>query len=255
MGASIDVTVTAKTADGTVIEDALVLLKAKPWATLEGTDISLNENGASADTITRTTGSFITDGFDDADFVTVKNSATPANDGTYAIVSVVALTITLAIGDLTADDSSNANLAIAGTGPFPVEDIVTIVNSGTTATVTHTAHGMASNDYVDIVGGSLWANQGVFQITYINANSYSYTMLSTPGSSPTGTITSTFVALYGLTNASGIRTTSRVYGGDQPVTGWVRKSSASPFLQEAPLDGTVDSVDGFVATGVLISDE
>jgi hypothetical protein len=83
---------------------------------------------------------------------------------------------------------------------------------------------------------------------------YEYTMLSTPGSSPTGTIKSTFVALYGLT-VSGEVTTQRVYGLDQPVTGWIRKSSGSPFLQEAPLDGIVDAADGFTATGVLISDE
>ena len=173
VGASVDVTVTAKTADGTVIENALVFLKA-------------------------------------------------------------------------AD----------GTGDFPFEEVVTsITNVGTLATVAHTGHGMASNDYVDIQGASLPANNGTYQITVNTVDEYEYTMLSTPGSSPTGTITSTFVALFGLTNASGIKTTSRVYGSDQPVTGWVRKSTTTPLYQEAPLDGDVDAVDGFNQTGVLISDE
>ena len=114
---------------------------------------------------------------------------------------------------------------------------------------------MASNDKVEIQGASLQANNGVYSITYISTSSYSYTMGSTPGSSPTGTITSTFVALAGLTNASGILTTSREYSTDQPVTGWGRKSTASPFYKSAPLSGYVDIADGYTATAVMIIDE
>ena len=141
-----------------------------------------------------------------------------------------------------------------GTGPFPYQDTVTIVNSGTTATVTHTAHGMATNDKTEIRGASLAANNGVFQITVTGVNTYTYTMGSTPGSSPTGTITSTFVALEGLTVA-GVISTSRVYPTDQPVVGWARKSSASPYYKTGPLSGTVDSADGYNNTAVLILDE
>ena len=141
-----------------------------------------------------------------------------------------------------------------GTGPFPYQDVVTIVNSGTTATVTHASHGMATNDKVEIRGASLPANNGVFSITYISTSSYSYTMGSTPGSSPTGTITSTFVALEGLTVA-GVLSTSRVYSTDQPVTGWARKSSSSPYYKTGPLSGVVDSADGYNNTAVLILDE
>jgi hypothetical protein len=69
---------------------------------------------------------------------------------------------------------------------------VTISNSGTTATVTHTAHGRNSGDRALIAGASLSANNGVFTITSTGANTYTYTMGSSPGSSPTGTITATF---------------------------------------------------------------
>ena len=141
-----------------------------------------------------------------------------------------------------------------GTGPFPYQDTVTIVNSGTTATVTHNSHGMLTNDKVEIRGASLAANNGVFSITYISDNSYSYTMGSSPGSSPTGTITCTFVALEGLTVA-GVISTSRVYSSDQPVVGWARKSSASPFYKTGPLSGAVDSTDGYNNTAVLTADE
>lgn len=142
-------------------------------------------------------------------------------------------------------------------GPFPVSVTVTIANSGATATVTHTAHGMATDDYVQIVGGSLSANQGVFQITKINDDSYSYTLNESPlpGGSPTGTITATFVALYGTTDGNGQVTTSRVYSANQAVEGWTRKSSTAPFYQEGPLTGEIDSITGYNAVAVMVSDE
>ncbi len=142
-----------------------------------------------------------------------------------------------------------------GDGPFPFEETVNgIVNVGTLATVDHTGHGMASNDRVYIKGASLLANNGVFQITVNGVDEYEYTMGSTPGSSPTGTILSTFVALYGF-SSSGIVTTSREYGDIQPVVGWVRKSTGSPYYKSGPLVGEVDDEDGFGATAVLILDE
>lgn len=142
------------------------------------------------------------------------------------------------------------------TGPFPYQESVTIVNSGTTATVAHTGHGMATNDYVVIEGASLQANNGVFQITVNGVDEYEYTMSSTPGSSPTGAITSTFVALYGLSNSSGIVTTSREYGDDQPVSGWARKStSVGQLYKPGPISETIDAENGMTTSAILIADE
>lgn len=142
-----------------------------------------------------------------------------------------------------------------GTGPFPYQDSITISNSGTTATVTHTSHGMATNDKVEVKGAEYDDNTGIKQITKISDDSYSYTMSSSPGDgSVSGTITATFVALNGLTT-SGVLSTSRVYATDQPVEGWARKSSASPYYKSGPLSGAVDSADGYSNTAVLISDE
>lgn len=144
-----------------------------------------------------------------------------------------------------------------GTGPFPFEDSVTITRSGTTATVAHTAHGMATNDKVTLVGitDKVEDNGTVFQITVTGANSYTYATTNSGSTNYTGTITSTFVALNGLTNASGILSTSRVYPSAQPVVGWTRKSSASPYLQEGVLVGEVSSSTGFSGTAVMLADE
>ena len=145
-----------------------------------------------------------------------------------------------------------------GTGPFPFEETVTsITRATTTATVTHTAHGMASNDKIVLQGitDKTEDNFTVKQITVTGANTYTYTTTDSGSTSYTGTIKSTFVALNGLTNASGIISLSRVYATDQPVTGWARKSTSSPLLQEGVLVGVVDSADGFNGTAVMLSDE
>lgn len=171
--------------------------------------------------------------------------------------SSVDITVTVKTAEGTLVEGARVMVrASNGTGPFPYQESVTIVNSGTTATVAHTGHGMATNDYVDIKGASLAANNGVFQITVTGVDEYTYTMSSTPGSSPTGTITSTFVALYGVSNASGIVTTSREYGDDQPVTGWARKSSvAGQLYKQGPISETIDAENGMTTSAILIADE
>lgn len=146
-------------------------------------------------------------------------------------------------------------LASDGTGPMPYEETVTIVNSSTTATVSHTAHGMATNDKVQIKGASLWQNNGVFSITRTNDNEYTYIMPEAPGSSPTGTIKATYVALFGTTNSSGFITDSRVFTSDQPVIGRVRKSTGSPIYKTSGIVGTIDSETGFSATIQMVPDE
>jgi hypothetical protein len=209
-------------------------------------DVHLNNSGTNID-VSKTNGS------DPTNYV-----ATGGGTVTFVGAAVVA---TIHAIDEDGNDVENARvflIASDGTGPFPFEDTVTISNSGTTATVTHTAHGMATNDYVNIdLSGSgsektHYQNDGVFQITVTGTNTYTYTMLSAPGSSPTGTIKATFVAVTGLTNSSGVKAAAaRVYASDQNVTGWIRKT---PTYKTAKLFGTVDDVNGYSATGVLVSD-
>jgi len=145
-----------------------------------------------------------------------------------------------------------------GTGPFPFEETVTsITRSGTTATVSHTAHGMGTNDKAIFEGitDKTEDNYSVKQITVSDANTYTYTTTDSGSTNYTGTIKTTFVALKGLTNASGIITLSRVYTSNQPVVGWSRKSTSSPFLQEGVLVGEVDSTTGFSGVAVMLTDE
>jgi len=145
-------------------------------------------------------------------------------------------------------------------GALPVEESVTIARTGspeTLAIVSHTGHGMITNDYVAIDGADQPEYNGVKQITKIDDNSYSFVCDSSPlpTTPATGTITATFVALYGLTNASGVVSTSRSYAVNQPVSGWARKSTSTPFYKEGPLNGIVDTGTGFNQSAVMVLDE
>lgn len=134
---------------------------------------------------------------------------------------------------------------------------VSITGTGTTATVSHTAHGMITGDYVIIEGVTNDDDyNGVFEITKTGDNSYTYTTTETLDSSPaTGTIKATFALISGTTNASGQVSDIRSLGSNQPISGWARKSSGSPYYQQGVISGTVDSSSGFSVTIQLARDE
>lgn len=194
---------------------------------------------------------------------TVSYKKVRAGDTVSIVVDPV--TISVNVKNTLGANIQNARVILKasdGTGPFPFEESVTIVNSGATATVTHTdgTHGMATNDKVVISGASLEANNGIFTITVTGTATYTYTMGSSPGSSPTGTIISTFVALSGLTDVNGNLSTTRVFPTNQPVVGWVRKHSTPPNYtppnyKTGPIGGSINSTTGFTANVQLVSDD
>lgn len=72
------------------------------------------------------------------------------------------------------------------------ESVTSITSYGTTCTVTLTSHGFVTNNYVTIAGANEAAYNGKFQITYVDADTFTYTASSTPSATPaTGTITAT----------------------------------------------------------------
>ena len=140
---------------------------------------------------------------------------------------------------------------------YPYQASVNITGSGTTATVAHTTHGLATNDNVVIRGANEDVYNGAYQITVTGVSAYTYTTNETIGTSPaTGTITSTFAVINDITSATGVLTDSRTYAsGDQLITGKVRKASATPLYRQQPINETIDSADGLSITVQLISDE
>lgn len=185
---------------------------------------------------------------------------TPSVRTAGATVNVVAGAVTVRAKAVDSSGTAIQNARVLlraanNTGPFPYDVTVTITRSGSTATVTHTSHGLATNDYVQIDAADQPEYNGVKLITVIDANSYSYTVSGTPATPATGTIKATFVALYGLTDVNGFVSTTRVYPSDQPVIGWARKSTSAPYYKEGVLTGSVTSASGYDATAVMVSDE
>mgnify|MGYP002622023180 CR=1 FL=1 len=195
------------------------------------------------------------------------SAATTSNIG---VDDAAGITVTLNIDPVTTlvnvkdDDGNNledANVylrAADGAGDLPFEESVTsITRSGTTATVTHTAHGMNSNEYIKLQGitDKTEDNNGAHQITVTGANTYTYTTTDSGSTNYTGTITATGVTIYGLTDASGNISSSRTYGSDQNLTGYIRKSTSSPRFKSFTLTPTVDSSNGVTVNVRMILDE
>jgi hypothetical protein len=149
-------------------------------------DNSMFEFLATTGTITLTLdGCFVDGGAASESNVTVDTRAGCTVD---IVTGAVPVKVTTAESDGTLVGSALVHLrASDGTGPFPYQEAVTIARSGTTATVTHTAHGMASNDKIFLAGiTDKTADNGVQTITYIDTNSYSYTTTDSGSTSYTG---------------------------------------------------------------------
>jgi hypothetical protein len=146
-----------------------------------------------------------------------------------------------------------------GTGDLPFEESVTSISrSGTLATVSHTAHGLNTGEYVKLYGitDKTEDNAGAHQITYVDDNSYTYLTDDSGSTSYTGTITATGALIYGLTLASGNISSSRSLTNDQPLEGYARKSTAgAPRFKTFPLSGIVDNADGLTINIRMILDE
>ena len=147
-------------------------------------------------------------------------------------------------------------MTVASGGDLPFEDSVTITSVGTTATATHSSHGLRSGLKVLISGANQNVYNGVYEITVTGTNSYTYTMTSSGTSPATGTITSTSVIIDALTGVTGIVSAApkHRYTSDQPVLVVARKGSSSPFYKQG--GGTFSVVEtGLAATIFMVKDE
>ena len=173
-------------------------------------------------------------------------------------------TVTATDVSVTCVDSSTGS-AISGArvlmkaasgGDLPFEDSVTITSSGTTATVTHTSHGLRTGLKVLISGANESNYNGVFTITVSDANTYTYTMSGSTSSPATGTIKCTSVIIDDTTNGSGVASASpkHRHTTDQPVSIIARKGSASTYYKQG--DGSADIlVTGLSETVFMVKDE
>jgi hypothetical protein len=142
-------------------------------------------------------------------------------------------------------------------GDLPAEETVTqITRSGSVATVDHTSHGVPDGTKVLIEGADQNEYNGVHVVTFIDVDSYSYTVQGAPATPATGTITATSIILFGDTDASGVlEDTGFAFTTTQPVTGDVKKGTASPLFKPQPVTGEIAAVIGFDGLAFMASDE
>lgn len=180
-----------------------------------------------------------------------------ATDTVNIVIDPVTTTFTITDSSGTVLSSARVYaVASDGTGPLPYEDSVTISRSTTTATVTHTAHGLSTGNKVLLEGiTDKTEDNGVQTITVTGTNSYTYTTTDSGSTSYTGTITSTGVVFEELSDVGGQVTDTRTFTSSQPITGWVRKSSTSPYYRQAGISATISNTAGLTQTIQLISDE
>lgn len=220
-----------------------------------GTDFSATEDGSVGDETFHfkdTTGTIT------LNLVSCTGNFGYRTDG--VVVTIVADPVTTSVN---VKNAAGANITGArvllqasdGTGPLPYLDTVTITQSAGTATVTHTAHGLVTGNYVVISGAVPEGYNRQAQITVTGVNAYTYAVDSGLSSPATGTPVSTGAIISGTTDGSGNISDSRTLSTAQPITGYARKSTSAPFYKSGRINGTVDNVNGVSFNIILISDE
>lgn len=179
---------------------------------------------------------------------------TNATGNSVTINNAVTITITVKDEEGTNIEDALVRIEADSGGALPALESVTITSATGTATVAHTAHGMATGDTAIIRGAVQQEYNGVFVITVTGVDAYTYTVTGTPASPATGTITSTAQIMNELTLSTGIASESFNYSAAQPIVGVIRKSSATPFYKQGTVSGSISS-SGFSVTVTMVSDE
>ena len=187
--------------------------------------------------------------------VSLTNSYKTAGATVVVVTDPVTTTVVAQTTDGTKVSGALVFLETDTGGPLPYQTSVSITQSAGTATVSHTAHGLSTNQYVVIRGATQQGYNKVAQITVTGTNSYTYSVASGTASPATGSPVASAVICYGTTAAPGTVTDSRTFASNQPVKGWIRKTTSAPYYKTAPISGTISNTAGATFTGVMISDE
>jgi len=120
-----------------------------------------------------------------------------------------------------------------------VADVTSITRSGTTATVTQTAHGYNVADRIIIAGANESAYNGTFAVaSVVDVNTYTYTVTGSPATPATGAITARRKNIVGVTP------------GSYQTSGTANFTYAGGFSPALDLNDTATPLDGSSTAGV-----
>jgi len=203
--------------------------------------------------LNHTTGLVTINVLEGGDTPTVENTGA----GTYDIVTAqvtLSFNVKNSVDPPVAVQNARALAWVTDSTNYFYQASVTITSVTTTATVTHTAHGITTGEYVWINGANEDAYNGQFQITVTGVNTYTYTMQASASSPATGTILSTFVIISGLTDINGDISDTRSWTANQAFKGRVAKSTTAPFYKRFPFQGIINNATGFSQNIQLLDD-
>lgn len=124
-----------------------------------------------------------------------------------------------------------------GADPHLVSVVITSVT--TTATVDHTAHGLADGEMVNIRGCNQPEYNGAGKvIAWVDVDTYTYTISGGPASPATGSPTATQCYISEVTIAGGIAEESYNAGATQPYRGVVRWSTDPNIWRDVTYSGS-----------------
>jgi hypothetical protein len=104
--------------------DMLLEKPGQPVSCLVGTAISFVDGGTGNDQISRSSGSWITDGFQVGDWVKIFNPTTPANVVLRKILAVSASNLDIATGSIDTAESGAANTAVVSAKGGSINDLL-----------------------------------------------------------------------------------------------------------------------------------
>jgi hypothetical protein len=192
--------------------------------------------------------------------VTDGGNAPTVDDRSAGTVTVSVNPVTALVKCLNANTQSAVQSAYvylevtSNAGGFPYLDSISVSVTATTATVTHTGHGLTTNDKVRIRGLDQNGYNGIKTITVTGANTYTYTVVN-DGAATGASQTSTFIVLAGTTDVNGEISNSYSFAANQPVTGKARlNSGAGPYYVTANITDTINSSTGLSYTATLVPD-
>jgi hypothetical protein len=220
-----------------------------------GTDFSATEDGTTGD---ETFHFLDTTGTITLNLVGCTGNFGYRSEGVVVTIVQDPVTLTVNVSDQAGDPIESVRVLVEaadGTGPLPFEDAVTITQTAGVATVSHTAHGLVTNNYIVIRGAAQNGYNRQAQITVTDANTYTYAVDSGTVSPATGSPVATGAIISGLTNASGIISDTRTYSGNQPFSGVARKSTSAPFYKSGSFSGVINSATGASANINLLDDQ
>lgn len=206
--------------------------------------VDMNENGGSADTITRVdyNGNFLRDGFVSGGRVTIEGST--SNDGTYDVTTATATTLTLPIGALTADQLG-ASVKLTPRLSRTVDFAASPTNTITRASGSWLTDGFLPGGQILIADAVDTGNNGLKLITTVTALvitlDASHTMLAETADVITCTPRNSILQTWGEHRYYRASDSYSLAGGALPIVPNTDGNYASEWVAIAPGDDPVNN--------------